>query len=401
MFFINLNPYLTLNKIRQIKNYVFFLKQNSKYVCIVNNRLYRSNNKSVMKNLFSKSAKLVFATTILGMMMSVVPSSLIASHIMGGEVTYQWISGNTYQVNLVLYRDCAGINVPGTMFMSYFSNSCGFLPTNFVVTSTGPATIITPACAASLPNLTCNGGTLYGVTKHSYAGTVTLPATCDDWQFYYTECCRSMNITNISGPGALSSYFSATLNNLDFPFNNSCTFTNVPTHIIANGATTSMAWGAIDVDGDSLFYELVSTRTSDTSNAIYATGFTPQQPVASSLPTTLDAASGQITVSPNLIQVSTVVIKVSEFRNGILVGEVYRDFNIATIASSNNLPELTGINGTSSFVTNVCPGDTLNFNVISSDADAAQILTLIPGAFSLAHTFTATGSPAPVGNVSI
>ena len=34
-----------------------------------------------------------------------------ASHVMGGEITWQCTGGNTYQFQLVFYRDCNGAEV--------------------------------------------------------------------------------------------------------------------------------------------------------------------------------------------------------------------------------------------------------------------------------------------------
>ena len=37
------------------------------------------------------------------------PLASYATHISGADITYRWISGNTFELNLTLYRDCSGI----------------------------------------------------------------------------------------------------------------------------------------------------------------------------------------------------------------------------------------------------------------------------------------------------
>ena len=52
------------------------------------------------------------------------PFTASATHISGADITYKWISGNTYQLSLTLYRDCAGIAAPATAAVTYSSVSC-------------------------------------------------------------------------------------------------------------------------------------------------------------------------------------------------------------------------------------------------------------------------------------
>lgn len=300
-----------------------------------------------------------------------------ASHIAGGEITYEWISGNIYKVKLSYYRDCAGIQAP-LLTLNYKSVSCGLGPFNIALTPVGTPVQVTPLCVTSQNNSTCNGGTLYAVERNDYEAIVTLPGNCNDWEFYYNECCRNAAITNLLDPGLQGSYIASTLNNLDVPFNNSVQFAEIPVNLINNNITTTLGWSTYDVDGDIILYELNPARdfSGGVLNLTYNSGYSHLQPFLSSSPTVLDANTGLLTISPNALQVSVVSMKVSEFRSGVLIGEVYRDYQIAVINSSNTPPSLTGINGTASFVTNGCPGDTIDFDVLSSDPDAGQIVTL-------------------------
>ncbi|MBL0340376.1 MAG: hypothetical protein IPP71_05280 [Bacteroidetes bacterium] len=348
--------------------------------------------KIYFKNILQATALILFFGILS-------PIQTNASHFVGGEIYYKWVSGNTYNVSASLYRDCSGIPAPTTIDLNYNSISCsgnGTITLNLI----GLPVQISPICAASLPNSTCNGGTLYGVEQNFYEGTVTLPFNCNDWQFSYNTCCRNGAITNLTNGAAYGTYISSMLNNLDVPFNNSVQFGNIPLNIINNISTTQLSWNAFDVDGDSLIYELTPARDFNGSVPVvltYTPGITYQQPFSSLLPTTLNFANGLLEVTPNAAQVAVVCMKVSEYRNGFFIGEVNRDFQIVVENSSNNSPTLSGINGTNSFITNGCPGDTITFDVISNDIDAGQNVTLSPNITGTTATWTSAGTPFPVG----
>ncbi len=319
-----------------------------------------------------------------------------ASHIMGGEINYQWQTGNTYTIRLTMYRDCMGIPFSNYQTMNYESISCGLSDT-FSVYQVGVPVSVSPICNSSLPNSSCNGGGLFGVQQFTYEGTITLPGNCSDWILSMTQCCRNGTITNLATPGAVGSYFSARLNNLDVPFNNSVTFGSIPYNMINNNITTQLSWNAYDVDGDVLSYELVAARDYNGSapvSLLYQPGYSFLQPFQSSQPTTLNPTNGILDVTPNMVQVSVVCMKISEYRNAILVGEVYRDYQIAVTNGTNNAPVLTGINGTSNYVISGCPGDSISFNVTGSDPDIPQVVTLSMSNPGTSASFSSV--PAPV-----
>lgn len=325
-------------------------------------------------------------------------SSANATHIVGGEITYQWVSGNTYLVTLNYYRDCSGIAAP-SLTLNYRSFGCGLGPYSASMAQTGTTQMVTPVCPSQLINASCNGGTLYSVEKITYQATITLPANCPDWWFYYYECCRNSAITNLDNPSSRGSYLSASLNNLDVPFNNSVAFNIDPVNIISNGVTTNLHWASYDSDGDSLVYELIAPR--EYNGAIYSipynSGFTSQQPVAVSTPLIFDPATGGMEVTPNALQTAVVCMRISEYRNGVYIGRVNRDFQIAVINSANTPPSLTGINATNDMVISGCPGDPITFNIYGSDPDAGQTLTMSMAGPSVGATFMSLPGTYPTG----
>jgi len=352
---------------------------NNADICLYHDKThsgYYSNKLNAMKATLNY-LKTAWIALILFLVIG-LSDKVNGSHIAGGEITYEWISGNIYKVKLAYYRDCSGIQTP-SLTLNYRSVSCGLGPFNIAMTPVGTPVQVTTICAASQVNSACNGGTLYAVERNEYEAIITLPGNCTDWEFYYNECCRNAAITNLVDANLQGSYIASTLNNWDVPFNNSVQFGGIPVNLINNNITTTLGWSTYDVDGDIIQYELMPARDYSSSpiNLTYNSGFSHLQPFISSVPTILDPATGLLTISPNALQVSVVSMKVSEFRSGVLIGEVYRDYQIAVISSTNTPPSLTGINGTPSFVTNGCPGDTIDFDIFSGDPDAGQNVTLL------------------------
>src|SRR5688572_4574655 len=354
-----------------------------------------------MKTYLTQSLNLTKAGILVLLCLSLFNVSK-ASHFVGGEIHYQWVSGNTYDVRLSLYRDCSGIQFATSYNLEYSSATCG-LNGLFTVTLTGLPEQVSPICAASLSNSSCNGGFLYGVEKNTYEGTVTLSGNCADWIISYNDCCRNAAITNLMNGANYGTYISARLNNLDVPFNNSVSFGNIPYSIISNNETTQLSWNSFDADGDSLIYELVPARdyNSGVPTALtYVAGCTFDQPFFASSPTNLNFANGILEVTPNQLQVSVVCMKVTEYRNGFLVGEIYRDYQIVVENTTNDPPVLTGMNGTPSYLTNGCPGDTITFNVIGTDPNFGQILVMTMNNPGTGATFISTPGPVVSGTFS-
>jgi hypothetical protein len=80
-----------------------------------------------------------------------------------------------------------------------------------------------------------------------------------------------------------------------------------------------------------------------------------------------------------------MAVQVNEYRNGVLIGQVERDIQLIVQPCSNNIPLLSGINGTSSFNEVVCVNQPNCFRVYSTDADVQNKTTItwdnsIPGA---------------------
>jgi len=327
-----------------------------------------------------------------------------ATHAMGGDITYECLGNNQYRVNMSFFRDCNGVAAPTScsngLGFTVRSTTCGAnINACFVLQN---VQIVTPICPGA-PDRCNNPSGVYGVERYRYSAVINLTqwAGCGtDWNIEWELCCRNNAITSLNNPGGRNLYLNARLNNTITPCNSSPRFLNDPVPFGCVGQPIVYNHGVSDLAGDSLRFELAPARGAAGAIIPYNGGYTFTQPVVTSggaNAVTIDPATGTIRFTPSIAQFAVVTVLVREFRNGVQIGSYTRDLQFAIIACNNNNPSASGINNTASYVYDVCAGTNFCFTVNSTDADAAQNVTMtwnnaIPGA-----TFTTTAGPRPVG----
>lgn len=318
-----------------------------------------------------------------------------ASHSMGSDLTYRCLGGNSYEITLSFYRDCAGVEAD-TAALIHFESSCYGDDTLTIYQIPGTGQEISPICRND--TTTCNGGDFTGIQEYVYQGIINLPGPCADWKFSFNLCCRNWAITNINNPGNTLMYIYATLNNTITPCNNSPVFSNKPVPFACLGQQFCYNHGGFDTDGDSLVYSMITPYDSAGLSVSYIPPFSATSPLSSNPAVSFNPQTGDICMTPTNLEVTVMAVLVQEFRNGVLIGSVERDIQVTVTDCNNILPTLTGINGTNSFAMTVCAGSQTCFTINSGDGDATQntfiswdysipggILTTIPG-----HRETAT-----------
>lgn len=346
--------------------------------------------------------KKFYQTCLLGVCMTITAqfktSPLHATHAQGADISYQCLGGSQYNITVSFYRDCAGVGAPANVTVNLSSASCGqdYDVTLFPVAGTGQE--VSPVCATM--STTCTGGGYPGVQEWQYSAITTLPAACSDWVFSFTLCCRNNAISTIDAPGSENIYVEAHLDNLNYPCNNSPVFSNPPVPFVCVGQTYCFNHGATDADGDSLSYSLIDPMTGAGTTVTYFAGWSATQPITSVPGLTVDPLTGDICMTPQLLEVSVMAVLVEEWRDGILIGSVVRDIQVRVITCTNTIPTLSGINGSTNFTTSVCAGNTITFDVFSMDEDAGQNVTLTWNNGIAGGTFTSVGTPFPTGTFS-
>ncbi len=331
-----------------------------------------------------------------------------ASHAAGGELTYEALGGATYKFRLKFYRDCTGISEPDSFYMCYF-DSCtstyykktlakvGFLPNgdpNGTAVSTG--------CSAPT---TCQNtsSTIKGFEEWWYEGTVTLTNQCSKWAFWVCESARN-NQNNVAGTGGagFNLYIIATLDNLSAQGNNSANFSFKPVPYMCLNQPWSYNNGAYDVDGDSLSFKSITPYSSNTTtsstgacNGSYppgqvgpAAGFGTYNPVINPFPSTffaLNTSTGIVNSVPTAQGIYVLTIEVTEWRNGLKIGTILRDIQMAVVSCniitpSSNIPVGTLNNLTLNPLTGyyaACVGVPIDFCVLITGAIDTAVITAI------------------------
>ncbi len=290
----------------------------------------------------------------IGVLLLLPSQKLFASHIVGADLYYTWVSGLTYKITLVLYGDCgpASAGVFATLgSLSANPKICIYdgatllpgMPISLGNASPLAGTEITPVCPDSIGFTQCTDPTftIPGIKKFEYSGTYTLPHTSTQWRFVFNgdygsaTAGRAAAITNI-GSGTTIQLVD-TLNNSTVPNNSSPIMTVIPTPFFCLNHDNGYSPGAVDADGDDLIFALEhapnGTRTCTLGGLVTYTGtawpgqlITPTTPlrcVATSY--SFDSTTGQILFHPDYIQRAVVVYNIREFRGGVFVGSCQRE----------------------------------------------------------------------------
>jgi gliding motility-associated-like protein len=346
-----------------------------------------------------------------------------ANHLFGGEIFYTNVSGNTYKITLVLYGDCSTTSItafdalPTATPVVEVYNGTSLVSTLTLTAQAGSGVNVSPVCPDEINNTTCTPfGTLPGVKKFIYATTYTLSGTSANWKFRTTgdlgnsQAGRTTAITNANiGTGGSLMSLEATLNNVAAA-NSSPTYTTVPTPFFCINKPQQYNQGAVDVNNDSLAFALVpglqATLGGVNSNITYITPYTATAPLGCAPGTFLfSATSGQLSFTPNVIQDALVVSKVSEYRNGVLVGTSMREMTFLVLNNCTNNPPTgpitTPVNGTldaTGTVISTCPlSGSVSFNINPTDPDGDNITITsqgVPAGASLNITSNGTASPS-------
>ena len=312
-----------------------------------------------------------------------------ASHAMGADITYTCLGNNQYLLTFSFYRDCSGI-FPLTVMPIEIHNGCGFNDTIVNINQVGGPVDVPTVCPSAVT--TCHGGAYVGIQKYTYTGIITLAGPCANWTVGHSESARNNTISTITGGGSDNLYVYSTINNTSGLCNNSPTFSNPPVPFACIGQRYCFNHGAFDAEGDSLSYQLITPLTNDTGGTVtYLAGYSATQPIVSSPAVTLNLGTGDICMVPQQAEVTVFAVLVNEYRNGVLIGQVERDIQLKVENCSNNIPNISGINGTPFFTRTICANAPFCFFINSTDPDAVNTTTITWNNAIPSAVFTTSG----------
>lgn len=292
-------------------------------------------------------------------------SSSFASHTMGGDVTYRCLGGNQFEITLILYQDCLdgqpqAINEDDPAWYAIYTK--GPNPT-LVQSAAVPSTLTINQVPTGFSNDCINNYPNTCMRMQQFKFTVQLPPTDKGYYIVYQRCCRNMAITNINQPGNIGVTFMAEIPpfvNNECP-NNSAVFNHLPPQIICANNPFVYDFSASDADGDSLSYEFCEAHIGGstvnprpTQNAIqpppyrpvsYVPPYSATTPMPGNPPLQINPETGLVTGHPSRVGRYVVTVCVHEWRNGVIVNTISRDFQFIVTDCSKavlaDIPELS------------------------------------------------------------
>ena len=299
-----------------------------------------------------------------------------SEHIIGGDFTVQHVDGNTFQAILTLYRDCAsgGANFDPTVDVTVFDNVTNDHVMDLDFTFSG-----FDSYQADLGNSCFTPDICLEIGTYETEFTLT-----DNPNGYYLSkerCCRNTLSINLQGTD-LGFVFT-----LDIPDpalqNSSPKFGDFPTEaFFCTNGQTLIDFGATDIDGDSLVYSftepLNGTSTAFNPNPVvasskpystidWAPSFSTDNQIGGPVPMTINPQTGLITAQPNQVGVFTIAVKVEEYRNGVKLGQIRRELQLASSVCNLDLPSVIST-----------PNDDTIFNVLANSQLCFEIAATDP-----------------------
>lgn len=322
--------------------------------------------------------RIKFRFLLLSLLLLIGTGGLHASHLTGATITYECLGSNVYRVHLHEYIDCQGIapTTPNSFNVEGTNTGCiAPTATAWVLASSDDVTYFSP----SFPTQ-CGTGSLSGIRDYHFTRDYDFTGVnCSKYKLSWSDCCRSGSSYNIANAASTALMVVTDTLNLGLAgCNSSPVWHNAPPRLATAQHANYFDLGATDVDGDSLVYDFQFPLDGNGAGIIYNFGYNIASPLGSGWQVNLDPETGLLSLIPTGSPViGTIAIRVSEYRNGVKIGSVVRDFEIQCfqgLPGANNLPTISGpvhLNGARAIGSTIIvpPGGTACMDFSASDLD--------------------------------
>jgi hypothetical protein len=339
---------------------------------------------------------------------AIIPASM-ASHLMGGEITWECMSTGRYVFTMKIYRDCNGSTIGTGVQTLDVSNYNGL---SSITMNWQYSRDISPKCYDPALQKSCgpqlaggsfgtvgggaaNNGAVEELVFKSNPILLTGVPGVNGWVFSWSLCCRNTAITNLANPGSAGFCLRAKMfrynvagvgKNANPCYDSSPQFAERPSTIICTGFPFTYNHNAFDKELDSLTYEWdkpLDEYVSGTFNATnpaplgFAGGYTFNSPLpstsqnANNIPATVDLHTGEISYTSFTQGNYVTVVKVTAFKCGQKVAEIYRELQVVLLScgAGNNPPIIVPPFAGGSYDLTVLAGDTVIFDLFANDND--------------------------------
>jgi hypothetical protein len=327
-----------------------------------------------------------------------VPSSVKATHLMGGEITWECMGNGTYVFTMKLYRDCNGVQLQFPIALRVHNHPS----VSSIEMSLESQRDISPQCNGSGPTISCqtggNGAVQEFILKSSFVNLPGVPPP-QGWIFTFDDCCRNLAISNlVINPGTgftLRAIMYASNGSSANPcYDSSPVFAQFPATIICAGNPFTYNHNAYDPDLDSLSYSFAQPLDWLNGGAYsgnipallpFQIAYSVNSPFPgpgqnNSIPATLNSETGEISFRPNYTGNFATVVGVKSYRCGILLAEIFREIQVVVLnCGINNPPTITapfvntGTGLQTSFTDTVQAGDLASFTITATDNEFLPI----------------------------
>lgn len=327
-----------------------------------------------------------------------------AATIFGSHIGYKKINAVTYEVTLIIYRDCNGVPLT-TPVITVTGKSSG--PYNSTTTKVSTTDVTGAYLNCSFVSR-CNGSFPYGIQEEVYIDTVDVTGGVCRYVVSYSECCRNSSIT--TGAANTNHYNEAVIDRC--LGNNSVQADIKPFFLLPVGQdiTLSTFIGDRSTDEDSVSYSLVSVLSGAGTPITYGSIFSATKPLtflgfpSNSIPPpagfSFDSNTGEIRFRPTKAnEVSVLCVEAKEYRriNGIMeeAGITRLEFTVIVVNSAtNSTPKIQGKNALA------CNGQKTCIDIETSDGDAADSsfvnIDFLPSGATVTYSFNGKNAKAQV-----
>ncbi len=322
-----------------------------------------------------------------------LPITLNAKHIVGGEITYKYVSTEGVNVKLAftmrIYRDCAGggVGFDGNAPIGNFIKNGGRYGQVISVPIKQVRKIDAPSYKCLIPPNVC-------VEEGLYEWEAEFSNQNEGYVVEYQRCCRNETITNVYQPGELGATYSVEITKLSLQSGNSSpVFNTFPPTIICLEKYLDFDHAATDAEGDQIVYKFclpsggggksmtsgIACNSATPNPPCYPPGgfdvqfkvptYTVNAPLGGNPIISIDPNTGKITGKP-LVQGQFVVgVCAEEYRNGKLLSVLQRDFqfNVAPCVGVIEAKIKADTVIQKNYILNVCGTDSLKIINLSFD----------------------------------
>jgi gliding motility-associated-like protein len=315
-----------------------------------------------------------------------------------------------YDIQLDMYGDNAtlgpGNEDGGGIKVAIFDKQTNILKEMFVLPSAGSRNVAynNPKCSSQSISTRILS---FRLRKRQDPGLYNNTA---GYYITWERCCRNLNIVNILNPAETGMVFYAEFppvvkNNLPF-LNSSPLLPPMPPDYLCVNELYQYSMQATDPDGDQLVYSLSEPMRGHTSQppnerapglpapyqvVFWKIGANLNNQIPGNPALTINSTTGLLSVRPIFSGLFVFAVTISEFRNGVKIGEVRRDMQVKVNACPKNTKPIITLRAQGA-TQDYQEGDTLLvtdatdfcYPIKFSDQDLGQTITLkaIPVNFS-------------------